>query len=320
MLGRTKKSPKVLGIHVGHNALTMANVLLKDDVVEVLELFRHSFSREPGGWPAEEVSVLLRKARKKINLKSEVTRLTVSSDLAPSNYFIMPPLDESQLDNAVRLKLENKLGDSAGEICHQAVISERHGERCRVFACSISAQKQRLILDSFMDSNCPVDAMEVEGVSVTNLMVRAGLDQTYPVAVMQIAPEWSEMYIVARKKLTLSRPILKLGTSHLTADEDEEPEQADGPSERYLDRIVREANKTLDYFEIELLSPAVRRLFLLGESADRSELTDFLARRLELEVNVLDTNDAIEDHTGKFEPTVHGLAVAAAAGGLTYAD
>ncbi|MFO7897811.1 MAG: hypothetical protein R6V58_01995 [Planctomycetota bacterium] len=320
LLRRKKNLPKIMGIHVGRQAVTLARVVLKDGVIVLRGLFRESLRREPGGWPVEKVSALLRRAKREISFKSDITRLTVCSDLAASHYFIVPPLKGDQLDSAVKLKLENKLNNSASEMSYQSVTVERHGERCRVFATSIPTQKLRLILGSFLEASCPIDSMEVEGVSVTNLLARAELADGRPIGVMQINPEWSEVYIVVHEKLTLSRPILKLEPGSAAADDSEagvsEPkDDPKGPSSHYLARIVREANKTLDYFEIELLSPAVERLFLLGQSAVLAELPDYLAQQLELDVSVLDTAGALEDETGEFDPTLHGLAVVAAAGG-----
>ncbi|MFW6157816.1 MAG: hypothetical protein ACOC8E_00490 [Planctomycetota bacterium] len=324
LLQRKKSVPRIMGIHVGRQALTLARIVVKDGVIVVRELFRELLPREPGGWPVEKVSTLLRRAKRQISLKSDVTRLTVCSDLAASHYFILPPLKGEQLDSAVKLKLENKLNNSASEMSYQSATVERHGERCRVFATSIPTQKLRLILGSFLEASCPVDSMEVEGVSVTNLLARAELVNGRPIGVMQINPDWSEVYIVVHKKLTLSRPILKLEPAAAAADDSDPPgsqpkDDPEGPSSHYLARIVREANKTLDYFEIELLSPAVERLLLFGQSALLAELPDYLAQQLELDVSVLGKVGALEDETGEFEPTLHSLAVAAAAGGVKHA-
>jgi Tfp pilus assembly PilM family ATPase len=82
-------------------------------------------------------------------------------------------------------------------------------------------------------------------------------------------------------------------------------------------QIVAEANKSLDYFEIERLADAVERVLLLGENARQPALIETLERDLELPVSPL-TLDAADggrrqtDATGRFDWAHHSLALAAA--------
>lgn len=324
MFGRRKKAPEVVGIHVGRNTLTIIRVVRNAGEPEVVELFSESLPRDPSGWPVERVGDTLRKAKKVMNLKAEEAKITVSSDLAPSDFLVVPPMRGEQLENACKLQLESKWADTGSSLCYQFQVLDKRGERCRVFAPSIPTERLRLILASFLEVNCCIDSMEVEGVSLANLMLYCGLAGTTPLGALQVSPNWGEIYIVSRRRLALSRPVTKLETDVGKLENDAadsvpvDLSAEDGTvtlSSGYLGRIAREANTTLDYFEIELLSPAVDSLVLFGDAAEVAGLPGFLAQELELEVSLLDTGEKIQDSTGQYEPTLHGLAVAAAIGG-----
>jgi len=164
----------------------------------------------------------------------------------------------------------------------------------------------------------------VEGVSLANLFVYSGLAGTKPVGALQVGSNWAEIHILRQKQIVLSRAIGKLESDPSQTDSGTQTRvEAGGPgaeieapslSSSYMGRVAREANKTLDYFEIELLSPAVERLILVGETAGSAGLPGFLAEELELEVDVLDTGNRMHDATGMYQANVHGLAVAAAIG------
>jgi len=324
LLSRKSKTPEALGIHISRDALTVARVARFSDHTKVLQLFSDSLPRDPGGWPVERVREKLAAARKSIGFKIEKARVTLPSDLAPTHFFMVPIMKGEQLRNALKIQIENKWGNAAADLRYEFVTLEKRGERCRVFAPSIPMERLRLILESFAAVNCPLDVVEVEGVSVANLAAYCGLADGAPVGVLQLAPQWAEIYILRRRKTVLSRAIMKLEDDP-NRPEDEGPpsdsDEADGGAHAtpdvassYLGRVAREANKTLDYFEIELLLPAVERLILLGGTAEAPGLSAFLEKELELQVDVLDTGSRIQDKTGEYEPARHGLAVAAALG------
>jgi len=324
VIGRRNKAPEVLGIHVGRETLTIARVAKRNGDAELLQLAHEPLTRDPGGWPVELVAEKLRKAKKTVNLRAEEAKITLSSDLAPTCFFVMPPMKGEQLDEALKLQLHNKWGNSGSELSYDFDIVEKRGERCRIFAPSIPTERLRLILGSFLDVNCMIDWMEVEGVSLANLLVYVGLAGAKPVGALHVGSNWAEIHIVRRKRIVLSRPIDKLENESSQTDNATQPRaqagahgteaESPGPSSSYMGRVAREANKTLDYFEIELLSPAVERLILVGQTADSARLPGFLAEELELEVDTLDTGQRIHDATGQYQPNVHGLAVAAAIG------
>jgi len=324
VIGRRNKIPEALGIHVGRDTLTIARVAKRAGELELLQLVHEPLARDPGGWPVELVGEKLRKARKRINLKAEQAKITLSSDLAPTHFFVMPPITGDQLDEALKLQLQNKWGNTGSELSYQFQIVEKRGERCRIFAPSIPTERLRLILGSFLDVNCMIDWMEVEGVSLANLFVYSGLAGTKPVGALQVGSNWAEIHILRQKQIVLSRAIGKLESDPSQTDSGTQTRvEAGGPgaeieapslSSSYMGRVAREANKTLDYFEIELLSPAVERLILVGETAGSAGLPGFLAEELELEVDVLDTGNRMHDATGMYQANVHGLAVAAAIG------
>lgn len=324
MFGRRKDRQEILGVHVGRDALTVVRVVKRPGAAEVTGVFHEPLQRNPSTWPVERVSAALRHARRGLNMRAEEVRMTLASDLAPASFLILPSVKGEQLANAVKLQLENKRGNTGADLCFEVIVLEKRGERCRVFAPCLPRETLRLILTSFLEVNCPVDTMEVEAVSLTNLLVQCGLTSTDPIAALDVGPGGSEIHIIRRKKIALSRPISRPEADAAKGEEDGKVASAPAPAENggngtglnaaYSARIVREANKTLDYFEIELLSPPVTRLLLFGEGAAAPELPPMLARDLELEVGLLETGTTLKDETGQFEPTRHGLAAAAALG------
>ncbi|MFH1730390.1 MAG: hypothetical protein ABIF82_01920 [Planctomycetota bacterium] len=325
LLPRKKVTPEALGIHVGRDTLTIVRVAKLPGKIEVRQLSSEPLPRLPTIWPRDLVAEALRAARKTIDLKAEEARITLASDLAPSHFLVMPPMKGEQLKDALKLQIQNKSDNAASDLSYQFHVLEKRRERCRVFVPSIPTEKLRQILGSFLDVNCQIDLMEVEGVSFANLLAHAQMSENAPIAVLLIGRSWGEIFIFRRGKIVLSRPVSKpdtdagstdgatsAGAAAVELDLNDDGGEMDAT---HLGHLVRETNKTLDYFEIELLSPAVEHLFVAGKGSDAPGLTGFLQEQLNLHVSALDTGDGIEDTTGEFEPVLHGLAVAAAMGG-----
>ncbi len=318
--------PEALGIHVGREAVTIVRVAKLPGRIEIKAVYSEPMSRLPGVWPADVVAETLRAARKSVDLRAPDARITLASDLAPTHFLVLPPMKGEQLRDAIKLQLQNEGGDNAADLSYQVQVLEKRRERCRILVPSIPTERLRSILGSFLETNCHLDSMEVEGVSFANLLAHAQVSDNAPVAVLLIGSNWGEIFIFRRNKIVLSRPISKLeadsgsaaeaGVTHSGADDIPDLGDTDGPLDpTTLGHLVREANKTLDYYEIELLSPAVERLYVAGEAADTPELLRFLGEQLELHAVALDSGERVEDTTGEYEPTRHGLAVAAAIGG-----
>ena len=312
---RRRGETEALGIHVSRSAVTFARVVRQPDTVEVLELFSEALPREAAKWPVPLAARKLRLARRAVNLGAEEAAITVAGDLAPSHFFSMGILPDDQLGDAVKLQIENKWGSSPPQFSFQYVVLDQRGDRCRVLGVSIPIQTLKMILASFRDVNCKVDSMEIESISMANLLVYCRVARSAPVAVLNIGPFSSEVHIISRKKLALSREITLPeragdGASVFTEDADGEPRL----DPACVQAIVREANKTLDYFEIEMLSPPVQRLVLVGKGARDAGLTEALGRELGLKAGPLDTGEYVSDATRRFDPTLHGLAVATALG------
>ena len=319
---RKHKVGETLGIHIGRDTLTIVRIAKLSDRTEVRQLYSEPLPRLPSVWPGDLVAEKLRDAKKSVDFKAQEARITLAGDLAPSHFLVMPPMKGEQLREAIKLQIQNEWGNAAPDLSYQFQILEKRRERCRIFVPSIPTDRLRQILGSFLDANCQIDSMEVEGVSFANLLANTQVSENAPVGVLLIGASWGEVFIFRRNKIALSRPMTKSdndgnSTDEGSALETEPDEETAGHAldTGHLRHLIRETNKTLDYFEIELLSPAVERLFVAGDGADSPELPVFLQAKLELKAGVLDTGNGIEDTTGEFEPARHGLAVSAAMGG-----
>ena len=323
---RKHKAPEALGIPIGRDALTIVRIAKLSNRTVVRQLYSELLPRLPSVWPGDLVAEKLREAKKSVDLKVQEARITLASDLAPSHFLVMPPMKGEQLREALKLQVQNEWGSAAPDLSYQFQILEKRRERCRIFVPSIPTERLRQILGSFLGVNCRIDSMEVEGVSFANLLANAQTSENAPVGVLLIGASWGEVFIFRRNKIALSRAITKSDTDGGSTDDGSasqaEPDEevgagAGGPAldMGHLRHVARETNKTLDYFEIELLSPAVEQLFVAGDGSDSPDLPAFLQAKLELRASVLDTGSGIEDATGEYEPARHGLAVAAAMGG-----
>lgn len=320
MFRRKKKDPEAVGIHVGRSSLTLVRVVKHRDQAEVRQLFHVPLPRGLSLWPVDAVRVALAEAKRQVGAKVDEVRLTLPDDLAPSYFLMMPSLNGSELDSAIKFQLEGLWGNQAGELRYQSHVLEKRGDRCRVFCASIPMERLRLIIESFSEARFPIDAVEVEGVSAANLASR--VYHTAPIAVLNICPDCAAIHVIHRNRIAVSRPIPRLEAASEGTDGSPANEPEPAPAERqqgavggpYLDRIVRESNKTLDYFEVELLSPPVKRMLLIGESASAPGLAEALSQRLEVTAEVPDLSESIADSTGEYDPARHSLAVAAAVG------
>ena len=127
------------------------------------------------------------------------------------------------------------------------------------------------------------------------------------------------IHIVNKKRVELSREIVLQepgstssagAVAALVTDDSDELHLTPA----YVQRVATEVNKTFDHFEIEMLSQPVERLILIGEGAKDPSLVDLLEAELGMTVCVFETGDRILDATGRFDPVLHGAAVAAAVG------
>jgi hypothetical protein len=330
LLKRNQEAPEVLGIHVGRNTLTVARIAKRPGVTRLLQLFHADLPRDPGGWPVQLAGEVLKRARRTVNLRCDEAHVTLAGDLAPSQFFLMPSMGRDQLENALKLKLEEKWGKVAAGLCYEIQTVEKRGDRCRVFAASMLSELLRCVLGSLAEVNCHVDVMEVEPITAANLLAYCGLSRNAPIAVLSIAHNWSEIAIVRHKKVVLTRAIPKVEDEDAGIEADAGPRLGgeilplgdDVPplDPSYLGRVALEANKALDYFEIELLSPAVERLILTGRAARVDRLAPLIGDELQLACGPLDTEGKIEDETGDYDPPRHGLAVGAAIGEEAYSE
>lgn len=326
MLGKKeKKIQESIGIHVGRRSLTIVRIAKPPGQIEIKQLFHTQMARPLSTWPHEIVAEALGKMKHDVNLKIERVNLTLPSDIAPNHFLMVPSVKDDQLDGVVKLQLANKWSAQEGELSYQFQVLEKRGDRYRMFTASIPLVRLKQILHSFGAVKLPIDLVEVESVSAANLVSYCRTVNA-TTAILNICPDWAEMTILRRDRVALSRPILKFehdgaadtnpGTGStvttVATPKGEDPNNVLGAW--YLDRVGREINKTLDYFEVELLCPRVERLLLIGEAASVAGLDKLLAQRLDIDVEVLDTGRKITDCTNNYDPTLHGLAVAAAAG------
>jgi hypothetical protein len=321
MLGRRKKVPEVVGIHVGRSALTVVRTGLGPDRVELRQLFHAPLPRAFAAWPTETARSVLQEARKAVNLKVDTVRLTLCGDLAPAHFFMLPSSpDRGELDKTIKQQLADKWGQQAGELVSRHVTLETRGDRSRVCCISIPLERLRLILASLAEIGCLVDSVESECVTVSNL-VGGRSDNGSPIGVLNLSPAWGEIHVVRRDRIALSRSICRAddkgnGSGAEDALDWTAPPPGGEASVAHgaLGHLCVEANKTLDYFELELMAPAVRRVFLIGEAANTPQLADTLSDQLDLTVEAFESGESLEDRTGAYAPTLHSLAVAAATG------
>jgi len=322
LLRRRKKHPETVGIHVGRGTMTVARVGSAKGKPCVLKLFSEALPRRPNEWPAKSVAAFVKKAKKAVPLQAASVTLTLASGLVRTSFLDMPCLGADQLAEAVVIELDDVWRrESDRPISHQFEILHSYPDRYRVFVASIPIARLRLILTTFADAGCKIDAMEVETVSLANLLSAAGATDSAPLAVLDIGPAWGEIHILKGDKVLLSRSVMKADGEEgpagspkgTTSDADSTRTAPKGavPTTR-LPWIVREAGKTLDYFEIELVAQPVERLFLMGESSQDARLPGMLRDDLSLDVELLNCGDALEDRTGDLDLPRHALAVAAA--------
>ena len=315
---RKKKDPEVVGIHVGRSSITIVRVVRFPETVQVTRVFREVLNREAAQWPAEAIDQKLDLAKRAVDLRAEEVTVTLSSDLAPSYFLSLPALADEHLAEAIELQIKNNWGESCPDLSWEYSILEKQGGRCRVFGVGIPSEMVRGILGSFRGANCAVDSMEVDSVSMVNLLAYCRLLGATPNAVLDIGPASAYIHIVNKGRIDLSREIVLQdpSSSSVAASAvlvtDDSGELRLTPA--YVQRVTTEVNKTLDHFEIEMLSQPVERLILIGEGTKDNSLTDVLGQELGLSVGVLETGDRISDATGRFDPALHGPAVAAAVG------
>jgi len=322
LLRRRKRHPETVGIHVGRGAMTVARVGSAKGKPCVLNVFSEALPRRPDEWPAERVAAFVRKARKAVPLQAASVTLTLASDLAATSFLDMPCLGADQLAEAVALELDDVWKrESDRPISYQFEILHSYPDRYRVFVASIPMTRLRLILTTFADAGCKIDAMEVETVSLANLLSATGAADSAPLAVLDVGPTWGEIHILKGDKVLLSRSVMKADVEEVSAGSPKGTTSNAGstrtvpngvlPTTR-LPWIVQEAGKTLDYFEIELVAQPVERLFLMGESSQDARLPGMLQDDLSLDVELLNCGGALEDRTGDLDLPHHALAVAAA--------
>jgi Tfp pilus assembly PilM family ATPase len=316
-----RKDSESIGIHVGSDRMTVLRAARQQNLVRVVQMASERLLRRPGEWPAGAVADFLRRARRAVKFKVRSVGMGLASDLAATTVLDMGGRDGPMLAEAVSQRLQEQHRGASAQLTFDFEVTERFQERCHVWAVSMPLPMLKLILATAREAPLKVDAVLGQSVALARLLEFSGLFGRAPVAALCLGKLWSGLHIFKDRKVAFSRILAptdlreqddpSAGTASAGSEEGSEAEALSGPA--YAPGwLVSEVGKCLDYFEIELLSEAVERVFLVGEGARAEEVRETLIHDLSVDVAPMELGERVEDRTGEFDGSRHALALAAA--------
>ena len=282
-----KKLAKDLLVSVCPNAegISVASIRRDKDVPPALE----QFDFQPASGPGNDL--------KKIVKSKSLDRGVCVSVLELGSYSLLqveaPDVQPEELKAAIRWKVKDLLDFHIDD----AVIdvfevpdgeSARVNKRMYVVAARSSLVKQRI--DSLVDAGLRLEVIDIPEMALRNIAALLPEDVN-GVALVYIEKNEGLITITRQSKLYLSRRI-RFGYGALpdTAIHSDDSEAV----ESWLDNIIIEVQRSLDYYESHFSQPQISGLVVTPCDREIPYMTEYLAGQLGTRVRFLDVNEIID--------------------------
>lgn len=237
---------------------------------------------------------------------AEIARLTKAYDLDQysclssleiGDYNLLlveaPDVQPEELRAAVRWRVKDLIDfhiDDAVVDVFEAPSYKAAGNNKMMYAVVARSSRVKLLIEQLNGAGLHLDIIDIPELALRNISAMMPED-VGGVALIYVGQQQGLITITKQSELYLSRTI-NAGTSSL-------PESVlsvmdDESCQRWLDNIVIEVQRSMDYYESHFSQPQVSSLVMTPIGKEIPGITEYLSEQLQIPARMLDVNDLID--------------------------
>ena len=313
---------KFFGLDIGSHKIKVAQLERKGDQYQLI-----AFSSGPStakGLLSEAESDLtaLAEAVKKVYQEAKVTTKNVASALPQDQVFsrviTLPKLSEKELVSALKWEAEQYVPIPLNEVtlAHQIVgkVKKDGGEKMEVFLVAASNHFIEKIIKVIKVAGLNLVSLETEIIAMARSLITPDSNTTM---LVDFGAKATDLAIVENGQVVFTHSIATAGEALTRAVASElglEPSQAEAYKKAYgvdpaklegkvrsaidpiFEVIVKEMEKTIQFYQTEEREGKIRRVILTGGTAGLPEVASLLAKKLNLEIELGDPFTRVLDN------------------------
>lgn len=275
-------------VYPGRDGVALARIRHDKDLPPVLELCRY-LSLEAGQKQTDLLEDLADKYR--------LDRFFCISLVELGSYSLLmveaPDVQLEELRAAVRWRIKDLIDfhiDDAVVDVFEVPDTKAAGKNKMMYAVVARSDIVKRQIDDMENAGINLNVIDIPELALRNIAALLPEDAG-GVALIYISESWGLITITRQSTLYLSRRIDK-GTNDLpdTAMHDSDPEVI----EPWLDSIIIEIQRSLDYYESHFAQPQVTSLVLTPLPREVSGIAEYIAENLEIPTRILDVESLLD--------------------------
>lgn len=204
-----------------------------------------------------------------------------------------PDVEPDEVRAAIRFRIKDlidfDLNDAIVDV-FEAPAGKSAGASKMMYAVVARADRVKGLISSFKDVGLSLDIIDIPELALRNVASRLPEDVA-GVALVYVGRQQGLITITRNSELYLSRTI-NVGYDSLP----DEPvnAQTDERCQRWLDSIVIEVQRSMDYYESHFSQPQVSAIVMTPVDKEIQNMPDYISEQLQIPARTLDVNALID--------------------------
>jgi MSHA biogenesis protein MshI len=243
-----------------------------------------------------------------------VDRTLCNNVIEPRDYQLLlveaPDVRPDELKAAVRWRVKDLIGfhiDDAVIDVFEIPGQSRSGQARMMYVVAARANVIGQYVDSLDDSGMKLESIDIPELCLRNITALTD-DDVQGTALLYFTATYGLMVLTRQHTLYLARK-LDIGADTLATS------QRAGREDQYLESIVLEVQRSLDYYDSHFSQPPIASLLVAPSEIPLPFLQPYLAANLGLPVKNLDLGELL-DSAGKFEADMQARCMMAVGASL----
>lgn len=294
MLGLLKRKPdknSLAAVCLRPEGIAVARIRRETELAPVLE--RAVF--EPAATP-DDVAALLPRLVK----SQQLDRFLAVTAMALGTYSLVmveaPDVKPEELRAAIRWRVRDLIDfhiDDAVVDAFEIPQKQPGGQSRMMYAVVARADDVRLLIDQLTRAGLRLEVVDIPEFALRNIAALLPEDSG-GVALLHLGPKRGLIVITRQQQLYMSRR-LETGTADL-------PDTAIHAGDRdtiedWLDRIITEIQRSLDYYDSHFAAPPVAGIVICPTGRDIPGMAEYISSQLGIPARILDVNAIIDTET-----------------------
>jgi MSHA biogenesis protein MshI len=291
MFGRFKKSLQknvMVAVCPTSDGIACARVRREPELPPTLELAEFT--------PLADDTPLADSLDKLVKL-SGLHRAVCISVMEPGRYSLLlvqaPDVQPDELRQAIRWRIRELIDfhvDDAVVDVFEVPDQRSTGANRMMYAVATKAADVRSLVDALTAAGLKLEVVDIPELALRNIAALTPEDAA-GVALLYLGPQRGLINVTRQKTLYLSRRIdIGLNALPQTAIHTNDPDVI----ESWLDRIVLEIQRSLDYFESHFAQPPIAGVLVAPLGREIPGMAEYLSLQLSLPARLLDLNGVID--------------------------